>query len=181
MHTTALKKNRIKKYILWIIITPTKHWQNKNVSKFKMLIGSSQMFRPANTIKCRRKCVRMTWNWMMFIIIISTVLLVSIDVTIGKCTTNLSHNSCMNGGVCINGTCVCPDGWQGDECQFCGGKVRWVHIFLSFFFFIVLFLFCWSDTMTSNQSFCVAYSCVHVVNVGVRCINDCRFVDATHK
>lgn len=31
---------------------------------------------------------------------------------------------CMNGGVCKNGTCVCKDGWQGSECQFCGGKVR---------------------------------------------------------
>lgn len=31
---------------------------------------------------------------------------------------------CMNGGVCRNGTCICRDGWQGSECQFCGGKVR---------------------------------------------------------
>lgn len=35
-----------------------------------------------------------------------------------------SLNGCMNGGVCKNGTCVCKDGWQGSECQFCGGKVR---------------------------------------------------------
>lgn len=38
----------------------------------------------------------------------------------GKC----SEVRCMNGGVCKNGTCLCPDGWQGSECQFCGGKVR---------------------------------------------------------
>uniref|UniRef100_A0A182STH3 EGF-like domain-containing protein n=1 Tax=Anopheles maculatus TaxID=74869 RepID=A0A182STH3_9DIPT len=35
-----------------------------------------------------------------------------------------SEVRCMNGGVCKNGTCLCPDGWQGSECQFCGGKVR---------------------------------------------------------
>lgn len=38
----------------------------------------------------------------------------------GKC----SEIRCMNGGSCRNGTCLCPDGWQGSECQFCGGKVR---------------------------------------------------------
>ncbi|XP_012222964.1 attractin-like protein 1 isoform X2 [Linepithema humile] len=27
-------------------------------------------------------------------------------------------------GNCINGTCVCHDGWQGANCEFCGGKVR---------------------------------------------------------
>lgn len=27
-------------------------------------------------------------------------------------------------GDCINGTCVCRDGWQGANCEFCGGKVR---------------------------------------------------------
>lgn len=37
---------------------------------------------------------------------------------------HLGGGSCMNGGVCKNGTCVCKDGWQGSECQFCGGKVR---------------------------------------------------------
>lgn len=39
-----------------------------------------------------------------------------------KCSE--TENNCMNGGTCRNGTCICADGWQGDECQFCGGKVR---------------------------------------------------------
>lgn len=37
-----------------------------------------------------------------------------------------NHGYCLNGGVCKNGTCACKDGWQGPECQFCGGKVRYV-------------------------------------------------------
>ncbi|XP_065349257.1 attractin-like protein 1 isoform X2 [Cloeon dipterum] len=36
----------------------------------------------------------------------------------GKCGTE-----CVN-GFCANGTCNCYDGWQGPNCQFCGGKVR---------------------------------------------------------
>lgn len=43
------------------------------------------------------------------------------NVVLGKC---ISDSSCMNGGTCFNETCICPDGWQGDDCQFCGGKVR---------------------------------------------------------
>nr|CAI5862520.1 unnamed protein product [Callosobruchus analis] len=34
-----------------------------------------------------------------------------------------NETSCGN-GVCRNDTCVCYDGWQGSQCQFCGGKVR---------------------------------------------------------
>lgn len=39
-------------------------------------------------------------------------------------TVSGGGSGCMNGGVCKNGTCICKDGWQGSECQFCGGKVR---------------------------------------------------------
>ncbi|KAI8044430.1 hypothetical protein M5D96_000589 [Drosophila gunungcola] len=32
---------------------------------------------------------------------------------------------CQNDGQCQeDGQCLCADGWQGPECQFCGGKVR---------------------------------------------------------
>lgn len=33
---------------------------------------------------------------------------------------------CQNDGKCKEdvGQCICADGWQGPECQFCGGKVR---------------------------------------------------------
>lgn len=41
------------------------------------------------------------------------------------CDTNCTSDQCVN-GKCENGTsCVCFDGWQGQYCQFCGGKVRY--------------------------------------------------------
>ncbi|XP_023308777.2 attractin [Lucilia cuprina] len=55
------------------------------------------------------------------------------------CSSFLTHVSAYNcsapGGHCQNdgkckedvGQCVCADGWQGPECQFCGGKVRMYH------------------------------------------------------
>lgn len=43
---------------------------------------------------------------------------------LGPSELNLHSGGCMNGGVCKNGTCICKDGWQGNFCQFCGGKVR---------------------------------------------------------
>ncbi|KAF4528316.1 hypothetical protein B566_EDAN016846 [Ephemera danica] len=33
------------------------------------------------------------------------------------------ESQCVN-GICENGTCQCFDGWQGSNCQFCGGKIR---------------------------------------------------------
>uniref|UniRef100_A0A8D8ZS86 Attractin-like protein 1 n=1 Tax=Cacopsylla melanoneura TaxID=428564 RepID=A0A8D8ZS86_9HEMI len=47
-------------------------------------------------------------------------------VFIVQCDNKLSEKSgivCINGEL-INGSCVCHDGWQGDNCQFCSGKVR---------------------------------------------------------
>lgn len=41
-----------------------------------------------------------------------------------------AHNGyCQNNGQCKEdiGKCVCTDGWQGSECQFCGGKIRYVN------------------------------------------------------
>ena len=69
-------------------------------------------------VKYRRKCVR--YFPAIYIVFIITFLYLCSDVVSGKC----SDVTCMNGGVCGNGTCVCADGWQGNECQFCGGKVR---------------------------------------------------------
>lgn len=41
-----------------------------------------------------------------------------------NCTAPGGH--CQNDGKCKEdvGQCICADGWQGPECQFCGGKVR---------------------------------------------------------
>lgn len=37
---------------------------------------------------------------------------------------NCTTNPCQNDGQCLDGQCICADGWQGPACQFCGGKVR---------------------------------------------------------
>lgn len=44
-------------------------------------------------------------------------------VTAYNCT---AAGGCQNNGSCKEGQCICADGWQGPECQFCGGKVRYV-------------------------------------------------------
>ncbi|XP_017778729.1 PREDICTED: attractin-like protein 1 [Nicrophorus vespilloides] len=36
----------------------------------------------------------------------------------------VAPEDCGGHGVCVNETCACYDGWQGSQCQFCGGKVR---------------------------------------------------------
>ncbi|XP_055371628.1 attractin-like protein 1 [Condylostylus longicornis] len=54
--------------------------------------------------------------------ILSTLLLCLIcKVNAFNCTSDIN---CMNGGTCRNSVCICPDGWQGPDCQFCGGKIR---------------------------------------------------------
>ncbi|XP_017848030.1 attractin-like protein 1 isoform X2 [Drosophila busckii] len=40
---------------------------------------------------------------------------------------NCTTNPCQNEGQCVEGQCICADGWQGPACQFCGGKVRMYH------------------------------------------------------
>ncbi|KAL3268005.1 hypothetical protein HHI36_007138 [Cryptolaemus montrouzieri] len=42
------------------------------------------------------------------------------SVVYGKC----QDNNCGGNGVCKNNSCVCYDGWQGPQCQYCAGKVR---------------------------------------------------------
>lgn len=101
---------------------------HENVSEFKMLGDYFQMVLiQLFNKKYRRKCI--PFSRFALAIVSIAMLFFCIDVTIGKCTSDVS---CMNDGVCVNGTCVCPDGWQGDECQFCGGKVRY-GIFLNYF------------------------------------------------
>ncbi|GLV41896.1 distracted [Carabus blaptoides fortunei] len=42
----------------------------------------------------------------------------------GEAQAKCQDATCGGNGVCKNDTCVCYDGWQGPQCQFCGGKVR---------------------------------------------------------
>lgn len=71
--------------------------------------------KPFN-VKYRRKIA--VFSLLLFIAVFSSVLALSEAV---NCT---SDAACMNGGICKNRSCVCPDGWQGPFCQYCGGKVR---------------------------------------------------------
>lgn len=97
-------------------------FSNKKKNDFftkKMLKLFQMCLKPIRKVKYRQKCIR----YLLCIYLILTILLIFCAGDVyGKCT----DVTCMNGGVCGNGTCVCADGWQGDECQFCGGKVRFV-------------------------------------------------------
>jgi len=37
-------------------------------------------------------------------------------------------------GRCVENKCVCDSGWEGNSCQFCGGRVRYVLLPLVFYF-----------------------------------------------
>lgn len=67
--------------------------------------------------KYRRKLSNILYLLIILVILLNFFICVNC-----KCT----DLSCMNGGQCKNDTCICTDGWQGSECQFCGGKVRYV-------------------------------------------------------
>lgn len=69
-------------------------------------------------LKFRRKC------YFWFSPLLCSVFIILINFSIEVNTTNCLDVKCMNNGVCQNGTCFCSSGWQGNFCQFCGGKVR---------------------------------------------------------
>lgn len=58
--------------------------------------------------------------WPLILCVLVLVVTVS-TLAAAKCTDSLN---CGGNGVCKNETCVCYDGWQGPQCQFCGGKIR---------------------------------------------------------
>lgn len=66
--------------------------------------------------KYRRKTH--TYFYMNGILYVLFVLLNGIKA---KCTDD---SQCGGNGLCKNETCICQEGWQGSQCQFCGGKVR---------------------------------------------------------
>lgn len=96
-------------------------WFYQNVKRFSIFY---KMFLILFKVKkYRRKCVRYLPLMYFCVIALFFCCCCAIAEVNAKCT----DVSCMNGGICGNGTCVCADGWQGDECQFCGGKVRYMR------------------------------------------------------
>jgi hypothetical protein len=80
----------------------------------KKMLEILQMFLFLFKSKYRRKCH--LWQAVCCAVLVLNVC----SLVRAKC----SDTSCSGNGVCKNETCVCYDGWQGPQCQFCGGKVR---------------------------------------------------------
>ncbi|KAL5284023.1 ATRN family protein [Megaselia abdita] len=70
----------------------------------------------------RRKKGKLSFFFELLVIFTTLAVLTAAAVPSSiNCTTDAN---CMNGGICRNNACVCAQGWQGSDCQFCGGKVR---------------------------------------------------------
>lgn len=80
------------------------------------MVESLQMFLFLFKSKYRRK-----FSWFSPFLCSVLIVLLFCDGVLSRC----SDHNCLN-GVCNNETCVCYEGWQGAECQYCGGKVKWV-------------------------------------------------------
>ncbi|CAB3258471.1 unnamed protein product [Arctia plantaginis] len=80
------------------------------------MVESLQMFLFLFKSKYRRKC-----SWFSPFLCSVLIVLLFCDGVLSKC----SDHDCIN-GVCKNDICVCFEGWQGPECQYCGGKVNLV-------------------------------------------------------
>ncbi|XP_047036021.1 putative protein tag-53 isoform X1 [Helicoverpa zea] len=78
------------------------------------MVESLQMFLFLFKSKYRRKC-----SWFSPFLCSVLIVLLFCDGVLSKC----GDHTCVN-GVCKNDMCVCYEGWQGPECQYCGGKVN---------------------------------------------------------
>lgn len=60
-------------------------------------------------------------KWSRFASFLRSALLVLLfcDAVHSKC----NDENCFN-GVCNEVNCVCFEGWQGPQCQYCAGKVK---------------------------------------------------------
>ncbi|KAF9407263.1 hypothetical protein HW555_012646 [Spodoptera exigua] len=81
------------------------------------MVESLQMFLFLFKSKYRRKC-----SWFSPFLCSVLIVLLFCDGVLSKC----EDHTCVN-GVCKNDMCVCYEGWQGPECQYCGGKVKTVE------------------------------------------------------
>ncbi|XP_041985454.1 attractin-like protein 1 [Aricia agestis] len=78
------------------------------------MVEALQMFLFLFKSKYRRKC-----SWFSPFLCSVIIVLLFCNGVLSKC----SELNCLN-GVCKNDTCVCEEGWQGPECQHCGGKIK---------------------------------------------------------
>ncbi|KAI8423017.1 hypothetical protein MSG28_014105 [Choristoneura fumiferana] len=78
------------------------------------MVESLQMFLFLFKSKYRRK-----FSWFSPFLCSVLIVLLFCNDALAKC----SDHSCLN-GACQNETCLCLEGWQGPECQYCGGKVK---------------------------------------------------------
>lgn len=77
------------------------------------MVESLQMFLFLFKSKYRRK-----YSWFSPFLCSVLIVLLFCNIVLSGCI-----DSCIN-GVCMNETCVCFEGWQGPECQYCGGKIK---------------------------------------------------------
>ena len=45
------------------------------------------------------------------------VLLLMISVAAASCNDPCDEVNCLNGGACVDGDCICEEGWTGDDCS----------------------------------------------------------------
>lgn len=48
----------------------------------------------------------------------SAILVATVLMMTGSCTDPCKDTTCLNGGTCIDGSCDCPTGYQGDSCKY---------------------------------------------------------------
>lgn len=104
-----LEENRISNSILFIITNLAK---NKNFQQ-----ATPSVTTPTTSVApTKNKVDSKMWiiGLLAFALVsIGTYLFISSNNTADPC----AKISCMNGGVCVDGTCDCPDEFTGDRCQ----------------------------------------------------------------
>lgn len=103
--------------------TPCSH-QHQQLNETTTTAGSPSNVSSAtaSTFNCkyRRK-------HLLLLLLVAFHICSSFLANVAAYNCSLAGGHCHNDGKCKdNGQCVCADGWQGPECQFCGGKVRYV-------------------------------------------------------
>lgn len=119
------KSSNIKSIIDSCSISRTKKTkclhQQYNVIKTATTTLSPLLSTTATTFNCKYRRKHILLFLLVFFHICSSFLT---NVSAYNCTA--PGGRCQNDGKCKEdvGQCICADGWQGPECQFCGGKVR---------------------------------------------------------